>query len=249
MKNQNKNKFTGLAILIFLVFVLYLFNKNDPTNLNQDSTDQANKTNTTYDVTKKTSSNKNSNNHAANSFAQNRIPASTNAAPSNPIPNSETLKLLEMLDINYQTDHKSVQEDIWYVSYKYVLIPNSEYKESMGKVKTKTDLFVVVEATGSLGDDYPPVVVSYSNGSIVQLTGDISIKYQAQGQNTRRYLATNFKDDRILDEAKLREINLLYLILKKKGDILNAYDQLAPQVGNFEIARVELKEKRLNKLY
>lgn len=68
MKNQNKNKFTGLAILIFLVFVLYLFNKNDPTNLNQDSTDQANKTNTTYDVTKKTSSNKNSNNHAANSL-------------------------------------------------------------------------------------------------------------------------------------------------------------------------------------
>ncbi len=247
--NQNNNREKIIVITVFFIFGFYLyFNKktaNDDhntsmtNNVGKDPTLPSNNT----PIKKYQDSQK-------NQALNNRNPASTNSNSNLPTPDDATIELLERLEINYQTDAKKVGEDIWYVSDKYSNVPLHQYQSIMGTMKEKTALFAVVDLTQNLlHDEFPPTAVSYATGKIVQLTGDILLKYESDPDGIKNFLKKNFADIKFIDHPKLRNLKHLYMVLQNKNEVLKTFDELSKHVGKNNITHIELEKKEFQQPY
>lgn len=253
-----RNKDPKYYLKYFLVGILFLavcykFFTNSSNDVT--TTDDPDKNSTTTKIgtfdrlsKKDTTAYKNTNNQQNRSLAS-RNPASQNDQSSIPHQDSPIINLLERFEIDPKNDFLNVGYDTWFISSKYSIVPISRFNENMGTVVEKTSQHVVAELfSGNLQEKFPPLVISYSTGNIIPLTGDILIKYEENVLTVKKFLS-QYKGTLVIDNKELRSINLLQLAVKRKNEIFQLYELILSSVGKNNIVSVELEQRHLARPY
>lgn len=240
-KNKNKNKivFLWLPVLLFVLIAISL----DDDNIHKNSTS------TSLNVSSMPSS---SRSVASVSTPQNisgvkKITQDT--SPFVPSTDPEFIALLDKYDLNNQHDVVRVEDQTWYFSDRYSLVPKYKFNDSMGKVISNDEFYVVAELNNpQMMEKFPPLVVSYNTGSIVPITGDFFIKYENISQATAGINSSTDKDHhRIIQTPILSELSRFQLIPQRKDQIVSVFKKLKSLEGSNSIVHVDFITKYMSK--
>lgn len=248
MKKKSTSQFSIfiLGIFIMMVVIRFMLDQVNTSNSNSKPNLASTKVGTTDDVSKNATALNINNNFQQNSKVNDRKPASEEQVPIIPEPDAPIMKLLEQFDLDAQKDAVIMGYDTWFVSDKYSAVPLKSFKPDMGRLVHQTDLFAVVELSNrSLQDLYPPLVISYSTGSIVPITGDLVIKYDQNSLPVKNYLK-KFQETLVIDNKEVQSLHLLQFSLKRKSEVFKIYGEINGAIGNHNIVSVELIKRYFN---
>lgn len=227
-KNHNKNKivFLWLPVLMLVLIAISVDENNVQDSVQQNSRSISSTNDKKNDVSSWVDPKK-----------------ATDSSPLIPVPDGELVALLERYDLNYKKDVLRVEDQTWYFSDRYSLVPKFQFKESMGKIVGGDDFYVVAELFNPLAmEKFPPLVISYNTGSIVPITGDFYVKYEEFHQASSAFRSSK-QLHKIVHTKTLKELNRFQLVPERKDQIMEVFKKLKGLEGTHSIVHVDFIKK------